>query len=191
MADVAAVIVTEELENVILVGHSYAGMVVSGVAERYSKYLRSVVYLDALVPYDGEMMFDLTSDEFRAMATEGARRSSSGFMVPPPPIEFLGVGEQHAAWVARRLTSHPLGTATERLVLGTPNPTISRDYIACDSPSISTTLLSKERVRRDPSWTVHALDASHEARDNARRRSQQFIVPHCNANLAIHSLDPW
>jgi pimeloyl-ACP methyl ester carboxylesterase len=161
--DVAAVIMAEELEKVILVGHSYAGMVVSGVAERHPHSLRAVVYLDALVPESGEMMFDLTNTEFRAAAMEAARRSPSGFMVPPPPINFLGVDAEHAAWVERRLTAHPIGTATECLVLGAPNTAISRDYVACDSPSIATTLISKERVRRDPSWTVHLLDASHEA----------------------------
>jgi pimeloyl-ACP methyl ester carboxylesterase len=161
--DVAAVMVSEELENVIVVGHSYAGMVVSGIAERYPQYLRALVYVDALVPEDGETMFDLTSTAFRAMAMEKAGQSSGGYLVAPPSVEFLGVDAAHAAWVGRRLTAHPIGTAMERLTLGAADPSIPRHYIACESPSISTTLLSKERVHRDPSWAIHSLDASHEA----------------------------
>jgi pimeloyl-ACP methyl ester carboxylesterase len=161
--DVAAVIAAEELENVIVVGHSYAGMVVSGIAERHPQYLRALVYVDALVPENEEMMFDLTSAEFRAMAMADARQSCGGYLVAPPSVEFLGVDAAHAAWVTRRLTAHPIGTATERLTLGATDRSIPRHYIACDSPSLSTTLLSKERVRRDPSWTIHSLNASHEA----------------------------
>jgi pimeloyl-ACP methyl ester carboxylesterase len=160
--DVAAVIAAEELENVIIVGHSYAGMVVSGIAERYPQYLRALVYVDALVPENGEMMFDLTSIDFQAMAMEDARKSFAGYLVSPPSVEFLGVDDAHAAWVTRRLTAQPLATATERLTLRA-DCAVPRHYIACDSPSISTTLLSKQRVRRDPTWTVHSLDASHDA----------------------------
>src|SRR5262245_57213749 len=66
--DVLGVLETEDLTDVTLVGHSYGGMVATGVADRARDRIRRLVYLDAFVPGDGQCMFDLQPPEHRRRA---------------------------------------------------------------------------------------------------------------------------
>lgn len=163
ISDVVGVLDAEELQDVILLGHSYGGCVISGVAERRPDAIRTLVYLDALVLADGESLFDHVSEEFRANVVAGAEAHGDGYLVPIPTMEFLGVGPEDAAWVRRRLTPQPIGTATQPLRLGPPHAGIGRTYIDCDTPSIPPTHLSKQRVRGAPGWDYRTLHTGHDS----------------------------
>lgn len=80
--DVANVLEFEDLTNVVLCGHSYAGMVITGVADQMAERISALVYIDALVPEDGQSWWDLMNDYFREIAIEGADRD--GYGVRPP-----------------------------------------------------------------------------------------------------------
>src|SRR5712691_2750251 len=80
--DVLGVLAFEELSDVVLVGHSMAGMVVTGVAERASERLAHLVYLDADVPRDGECDLDCNGLRGEARAAFEARAGSGGLLPP-------------------------------------------------------------------------------------------------------------
>src|SRR5579863_4233762 len=82
--DIISVIRAEELSEIVLCGHSYGGMVVTGVADRIAEKIRSLVYVDALVPKDGECAFDLLDPTVR-------KRMSDGPFIQPFPASHFGL----------------------------------------------------------------------------------------------------
>ena len=112
VADVVNLIESEELSDVVLCGHSYGGMVVTGAADQASERIRALVYLDALVPKSGQSVADLI----------GAPKPSAdpdAWKMPPMTAAAWGVmSAADAEWVDRRCTPHPAGTFTQPLTLG-------------------------------------------------------------------------
>ena len=82
--DVVGVLEYEDLLQVVLVGHSYGGVVITGVADRVPERLAQLVYLDAEVPMDGQSEFDLLPPEERAVYQESARSKGQGWRILPP-----------------------------------------------------------------------------------------------------------
>lgn len=134
--------------DVILVGHSYGGMVITGVADRIPDRVDAVVFLDAVVPYDGEACWDVVNDEEREWYV-GV--DDTGFGVPPMPF------------FDDRATSHPLATVMQKLQLsGDLNRFRRREYVyAKDWPGESPLQASYDRVRDDARWHCHELDSKH------------------------------
>jgi pimeloyl-ACP methyl ester carboxylesterase len=141
--DVVSAIEAEELSDVILLGHSYAGFVIAGTAERVPDRIRSLVFLDATVPRDGECLMDHLSPEFQAGIIRGAHTVGDGYLVPIP-------------------TPQSLRTATQTVRLGPPDPRIRRVYISCDHPSIEPTHLTKKRIESEAGWTLLSLPTGHD-----------------------------
>ena len=83
--DVVNVLRYENLANVILVGISYGGMIITGVAEQVPERLNQLIYLDALVPQNGQSLSDLVGPEFMAWFDERARALGGGWRVPLDP----------------------------------------------------------------------------------------------------------
>jgi pimeloyl-ACP methyl ester carboxylesterase len=131
--DVVELLGYDDLDRVVAVGHSYGGMVLTGVADRAPARLAHLVYLDAFLPADGQALFDLLRPERREALTEAARQHGGGRLVPPPPPAMLGVtDEERAAWLAVRLTPQPLRTFTQPLRLTVPAPASPpRSYVHC------------------------------------------------------------
>ncbi|MGY3607483.1 MULTISPECIES: alpha/beta fold hydrolase [unclassified Bradyrhizobium] len=109
IADVTNLMVWEELRDIVLVGHSYAGFVVRHVADRMSDRIRSLIYLDAFVPNNGKTLFDYVPDKGKRFR-ELAAANGDGWKVPPPPASFLAVNAADADWVDRQCTVQPLST---------------------------------------------------------------------------------
>jgi pimeloyl-ACP methyl ester carboxylesterase len=154
IADVLAELAVNDVGGAVLVGHSYGGMVITGVADRVSRQVDSLVYLDAFVPRDGESCWTLTTDEQRAWYADV---DASGYGVPPLPF------------FDPRATAHPLASLMQPIRLtGDLSRFRRRDYVYAtkwegESPFAATF----ERVQRDPSWTTHVLDGAHNLmRDN-------------------------
>jgi pimeloyl-ACP methyl ester carboxylesterase len=115
--DVVNLIRWEELENVVLCGHSYGGAVVSGVADRLPERISALVYLDAFVLENGQSLHDLLPPEQRQMQLDGVAAVGEGWKVPPIPAEVFGVNAKDAVWVNRQCTMQPLGTFQQKLSL--------------------------------------------------------------------------
>ena len=165
IADVVRGADYEDLHDVVLVGHSYGGMVITGVADRVPERIGQLVYLDADVPHEGESMMDLVPADERARYEEAARTRSDGWVVPPPLPDPLPPGlPPEVAWAVSRFNPHPLATMTQPLHLEHGETDLPRTFVLCtegkedepEPPSVA-------RVRADPSWRLIELAATHTA----------------------------
>jgi len=159
--DIINVLEYEGLEDLVLVGHSWAGLVISGVIDRLPHRLAHGIYLDGIVPEDGECRFDMTP---------GARESlGEAWLIPPPSPETFGVTDPvDVAWMTERLTPMPVASYTERLRLKNPGQTTVRhSYIHCrgyqlPAPLENIKIISVARAR-ERGWPVYELEAPHDA----------------------------
>jgi pimeloyl-ACP methyl ester carboxylesterase len=158
--DVVATMETEGLLAVVLIGHSYAGMVVSGVADRVPSRISRMVYLDAYVVENGKSLVDYVPAERR----EGFVKSGEANGFPPFPPQAFGVTDPNdAAWVGSRLTNQPFRTFTQPLRLANPPPKVPHTYIACVDPAMGPFTPIAAALRRSPAWKVVDLKTGHDA----------------------------
>ncbi len=108
--DVANLLVWEELSDVVLCGHSYAGCVVAGVADRAPERIASLVHLDAFAPRHGQSFYDILPPELKEPQLAAARLTGEGWHVPPVPAEFFNVNAADRTWVDRQCTPQSLAT---------------------------------------------------------------------------------
>jgi pimeloyl-ACP methyl ester carboxylesterase len=99
VTDVANLTIWEDLRDIVLVGHSYGGLVARHVADRMPERIRSLVYLDAFVPEDGKALFDYLPDHGKSLR-DLAVAHGDGWKVPPIPASVFAVNAADAAWVA-------------------------------------------------------------------------------------------
>ncbi len=156
----------EDLHQVVLACQSYGGMVATGVADRMPERLAHLVYLNALVPEDGQSVFDLTPPAFRQRCEEAARRAGEGWRIPVPAFED---DPRIAAFARGRYVATPLRPFTEPIRLGPAPDGVRRTYIWCteDQEGLSgvADLMRPfaERARRDPRWRFRVLNAIPDA----------------------------
>ena len=117
VADIAGLLHYRDLSEVILVGHSYGGTVITAVAEQVPDRIRRLVYLDGAVPRDGESNNDVIGQERAAQLRSAAESGGEGWRVPPAPYVVEGLSDAVRAWVEARLTPHPLRTFDEPVQL--------------------------------------------------------------------------
>jgi len=163
VTEIADLLVYEDLSDVILVGNSYAGMVVTGVAARVPERLRCLVYLDAYVPDDGQRAVDLWPPERRAYAEQA---EADGVSQPPPPDMFGVTDPELRTWIEERMTPHPVATYTEPVALGSAaSRSLTRTFIACtDIPATTPDVFGPFAAKaRALGWEVHDLAAGHLA----------------------------
>ena len=96
--DVLNLIEWEELTDIVLCGHSYGGCVVTGVADRIPERIRSLVYLDAFVPEDGENQFQHLSEMLATRLLEGTQSVGEGWKTPPIPAAIFNVNAADREW---------------------------------------------------------------------------------------------
>lgn len=163
--DIAGVIEYEELDDVILVGHSFAGSVIRGVAGRLPERLRHLVYLDALIVTPGTTPFDSFPEEIVTARRKLAEESSGGLSLPPPLPSALGVIEpKDSAWLARRMTPQPLRVFETKLpsdhFLGDGVP---RTYVACTAPRYEPFARIHREIERSGEYAWEELQTGHDA----------------------------
>jgi pimeloyl-ACP methyl ester carboxylesterase len=163
--DVAAVIDAEELSDIVLVGHSFGGLAISGVAERMPERIRHLVYLDALLVGPGQRPFDIIAPDVVARRIKAAEESSGGLSLPPQSPESFGVtSEADIAWLKRRLTPHPLTTYASPLNIDNPiGNGLPRTYIACTEPAYTFLDQVKARVRGEEGFRWIEIATGHDA----------------------------
>ena len=175
VADVVNVIRWENLADVVLCGHSYGGMVVSGVAEQAASAIGSIVFLDAFVPDDGDSMAGLTSQAVRDSLKAAAERGDLG--VPPRPAAAFLVNEKDQAWVDSKCVPQPIGTMTETLKLTGARERIGKKaYIragAYPNPGFDKALA---RVKADRSWRVYDVPCGHDVMVDMPERLAEILL---------------
>lgn len=168
VAEVTSAISPDGPRDVVLVGHSYGGMVVAAVAARRARRIARLVYLDAFVPEDGQSLFDLAPPGRPAHMRDLARIHGEGWRVPAPTPFAMGiVDEEEANWLAERMTPQSIATLVQPVWFGGTAPDhelAPRIFIHCISdPPSSTFLPFAARARSTPGWTLHELRTGHDA----------------------------
>jgi len=163
--DILGVLEAEELEDVVLCGHSYAGLVLSGVAARAKPRLRQLVYLDALLAEDGQSWAEAFPPEAAEARRRGATMTNGVKTIPAPDPEIYAFADPaDTAWVRRRLTPHPFAPFEQKSKLGGPvGNGVPRVYIECTTPPIAPLAVIKDRYRGKPDWPFVALKTGHDA----------------------------
>jgi pimeloyl-ACP methyl ester carboxylesterase len=152
IADVANAIAFEELQDVVLAVHSYAGMIGTAIADRMPERLRHLVYVDAVVPKPGESWSGTHASATRE-ARLAAAQASPDYSFPPPDPGVFGLAAGDHAWVKRLQTAHPGHTYQAPLqfdpqrVAGVP-----RTFIDCTTPPLGTIDVIRRRVRDPRYW---------------------------------------
>lgn len=164
IADVTDVIEAEELTDIVLCGHSYGGMVVTGVADRLAPAIGSLVFLDAFMPEAGQSMFDIQGAERERLVRARAAEAGDGWRIPAFSAEWFCVGDPaDAAWVDRRMTPQPLGCYAERLTLSGAWRSIPRlTYIYAAGYTNSLFGPFAERCKADPAWRYREVPCGHD-----------------------------
>lgn len=165
--DTVNLITCEELDDVILVGHSYAGMVITGVAsiilQQDRRVLRHLVYVDAIVPHPGESWSSQQSPETVAARVKAAMTEGGGVAMPPPDASVFGLKGADHEWVNRRLTPQPFGTYQEPLHFAPERvASLPRTFIDCTAPALPTVAVTRRRVREETGWSILELKTGHD-----------------------------
>ncbi|WP_341922718.1 alpha/beta hydrolase family protein [Polaromonas sp. YR568] len=150
--DVVSAIEVEELHDVILAVHSYAGMIGTAVADRLGKHLKHLVYVDAVVPKPGES-WSSTQSAATQQQRLSAAQASTRFSFPPPDPEVFGLHDADHAWVKRRQTPHPGNTYQAPLDFDIKRvAAIPRTFVNCTQPALATIEPSRLRVKDPKFW---------------------------------------
>jgi pimeloyl-ACP methyl ester carboxylesterase len=161
--DIVNLLQYEDLHRVVLVGHSYGGMVITGVADRAAERLAQLVYLDAFVPENGQALYDLlpAPTEARRYYQALATSQGEGWRIPLEAQWRTGPAGL-LPWLNARWTDHPLKCFDEAVRLQQPaGAGLPRTYIRCTRNDITGALFAK--FAADPSWQVRELAAEHAA----------------------------
>jgi pimeloyl-ACP methyl ester carboxylesterase len=176
--DIANVIEAEELSDIVLVGHSFGGLAISGVADAMPDRIRHLVYLDSLMVEGGKRPFDSLPPDVVAARMKAAEDSSGGVSLPNPPPSAFGVSAANDIdWVKRRLTPHPLGTYTSALnIQGPVGNNLPRTYIHCTDPSYAALQGSRNWVKAQPGWRWADIATGHDAMVSAPDELARMLI---------------
>jgi pimeloyl-ACP methyl ester carboxylesterase len=159
VGDVMSVLEEKDLRNVIVVGHSYSGVVTGQVADRAPDRVSHTVFVEAFLPHDRKSMLHAfpepqREDELRQIAENDGRW-------PAPDLESVadghGLSVEQARWLTERLVDHPGRTVSELAVLNRPLAEQRATYVACsfgDSNDVAS-------MRGEPNWSFRALRTGH------------------------------
>ncbi|KAA9380017.1 alpha/beta hydrolase [Microbispora cellulosiformans] len=153
--DVTGVLEAEGVRDAVLAGHSYGGMVITGVADRLPERVAALAYLDAFVPEDGDSCWTLASEQERQWYAD---------------VEETGYATRTLPFFDPRATPHPVASLLQPLRLTGGLASVRRRvYVYAGRDVRSPFTRMYERLREDPAWTVHALDSGHNLMRDAPR----------------------
>jgi pimeloyl-ACP methyl ester carboxylesterase len=169
--DIVKVLEDNDLTDAILVGHSYGGLVISGVADSVPQRIQALVFLDAFIPEDGQSLFDLIDAEavtwWRENLVDAAGRSrvegaTDVWLLPSRDSEDFGVEDPtDVAWLAEHMPMMPVFTFEEPLRLRNPvAKALTRYFIRCRA---GTYFAPQEEKARALGWEIFQIDTGHDA----------------------------
>ena len=182
--DVVNVLFYEDLTDVILVGHSYGGNVITGVADRVPERLQQLVYLDAATPGDGDSSASTWPGRLEQIE-EQARRDGDGWKVAPgdaPPDQPAEIIE----WARPRRSPMPIKTMTTPIRLTRGETTLPRAYVYCtlDKKPGTHQAARAEKVRNDPRWKFFELNTGHNLHYTAPKETVAILNELANTPVA-------
>ncbi len=172
--DIVSVIECENLRDVVLMGHSYGGMVITGVADRIHERLLALVYVDAMVPADGQSLADLVGSSAAQMEAR-AQAEGDGWRLPPSPLPTDATPE-HLAWVSARRQAQPVKTFTQPVRLTGGGADLPRTYVYCTNPPGDAFTRIATRLRNDPAWKVVEFPTGHNVHYTMARELADLLL---------------
>lgn len=174
--DVVNVLFYEDLTDVILVGHSYGGNVITGVADRIPERIQQLVYLDAATPADGESSASRWPGRIEQLE-EQARTQGDGWKIAPgdaPPDQRAEITD----WACPRRSPMPIKTMTTPVKLTRGETTLPRTYVYCTLDKVpgSAQAARAEKVRNNPSWQYLELNTGHNLHYSAPKETVEILL---------------
>ena len=175
VTDIVNVIRWENLSDVVLVGHSYGGVVISGVAEQMREAIGSIVFLDAFLPASGDSLATKASQPVRE-AIAGLVEKGETAMKPVSAAVFR-VNEKDRAWVDAMCTPHPLATFTDKIsVTGARDRIAKKAYVRAKGyPSVPFDGFH-EQLKTNTAWRVYELPCGHDAMVDMPDRLTEILI---------------
>lgn len=183
VADVESAIVAEGLDRVILVAHSYGGMVITALADRLGERVAGMLYLDAFVPANGQSAADLIGPE-GFMGVLAAAGDNDGMGVPSAQRDSSRIPQEFHRYLAVR-TPHPLASMVERVKLSAAGePSCPRHYVSAVIDQAPIFQRAYVMLSQKDGWTAEMIDAGHilqlEKLDEVHAIAENFIA-RCNS----------
>jgi len=162
--DVKGVIESEELQNVILVGHSFGGYVISGVIDQMGGRIAGAIYLDAPMGVNGESVFDGAPADVRKARTDAAIIVKGTKAIAPPSSKAFGLSNAaEVAWVDRRMTPMPFKCYETKLILkNKPGGNIPKLFVHSIKPVLSNIVPSANYAKKN-GWGYIEISTGHDA----------------------------
>jgi pimeloyl-ACP methyl ester carboxylesterase len=176
--DIIGIIEAEELREVILVGHSYGGIVITGVAAQIPERLKQLVYLDAVLVEDGDAWSSAHTPDTVAARRRSAQESSGGSTLPVLKSSLFGVIDaDDQAWVDRRLTPHPFSTYEQKMHWGGPiGNHLPKVYVECTEPAMASLAAMKNGYRGKAEWPFIEIKTGHDAMVTAPQELTEILL---------------
>jgi pimeloyl-ACP methyl ester carboxylesterase len=150
----------EDITDAILCGHSYEGMVITGVAGEIGERIRALFYIDAFAPADGQSRLDICGAEMALAFLDQAR--GSGGRLPPIQAVMFNVNEDDAAWVDKMSVAQPLTPFVQGVGGGESNSVANHTYVFAAANGGDWFVSACERPKQDPQWKLYSIACGHE-----------------------------
>lgn len=162
--DILGLFGREDIDDAILCGHSYGGMVVSGVADRIPDRIRNLVFIDAVVPESGKCMADYVFPGWRLLPIMAAVWIlGRGSMLVAPKAKFFNVNEADREMVDRHLTPHPMASLREKISIGGNVDRIANHtYIYATNWGFAAIVEQFQRAKARKGWKVFEVESGHD-----------------------------
>ncbi|MEH2514388.1 pimeloyl-ACP methyl ester carboxylesterase [Nitrobacteraceae bacterium AZCC 1564] len=162
VTDIVNVLKWEDIKDVVLVGHSYGGLVISGVAEQAADKISSIIFLDAFLPENGDSLLEKSSPAFKSAIEAALGRNEVSFKAPP--ASAFGVEEKDRAWVDSKTTPQPIGTYTEKATYtGGREKIAKKAYIRAEGYKSPTFDANVVKVKGKSDWKLAEMQTGHDA----------------------------
>jgi pimeloyl-ACP methyl ester carboxylesterase len=177
--DLVATFEFEDIQDAVLVAHSYGGMVASGAMELIAERVRALVFLDAHLPRTGESVFDMVGPARAANMVARAESGGEGWYIPPSDASWYGVTDpDDAAWLNPRITAQPFKTYRDpvgRTDRAWQHPGM---FVECTPSSLEPHVLERARERSagNPRFRYHVIDAPHDAMVTAPKAVTELLL---------------
>ena len=175
ITDIVSVFKWEDLADVVLVGHSYGGWIISGVAEQMENRISSIVFLDAFMPEDGQRVLDTNSERSKAEVAAAVKKAEVSR--PAPDAGVWNVNSRDRAWFNEKATAQPIGVAfTPIRLTGARERIAKKTYVRALGYDMAAFDRFYARRKADASWRTFEVDCGHEVMIDLPDRCSEILL---------------
>jgi pimeloyl-ACP methyl ester carboxylesterase len=175
ITDIINVIKWEGLKDIVLVGHSYGGVIISGVAEQAGETIGSIVFLDAFVPENGDSIETKAPQPVRDAIAALVQKGET--TMKPISAAFFQVNEKDRAWVDRMCTPHPIAGLTDKITItGARDRIAKRAYIRAKGYNSGPFDAAHEKAKATAGWRVYEMPCGHDAMVDMPDRLTEILI---------------